>query len=232
MPTLTPNKLTGGTARPSDVLYVDPDQQMSDQLLPQMLVESELNASFVTDLLSAVLTHERCGRHLYRSVAGRTQNPILQAKYEDFGRETERHAELSEELIRGLGGNPDYVSSMARAVQGTDGKLLESTFLLSGTLDVMTLETAMLDAVIIAETVDHGHWETMSQLRDSLPDGALRDLFSTAVDEVEPQEDEHLEWAKSTKAKLTMLQAQSSTAAKAGMKAEEMVATVKNWLRD
>jgi rubrerythrin len=231
MTVLTPSKAEGATTKASEMLYVESEHQMSDAKLPPMLVDSGLNAGFVTDLLSAVLTHERAGRHLYRSVAERSHNPVLKAKYEEFGRETERHAELCEQLIERLGGNPQYVSPMARAVEGTDGKLVESTFLLSGSLDVMTQETAMLDAVLIAETVDHGHWELMAKLRDELPDGELRTAFSAAVDEVRPDEEEHLEWVKSTKSKLTMLQAKSSAAATIGMKAEEMVATVKSWLR-
>ena len=121
---------------------------------------------------------------------------------------------------------------MARAVQGMDTKLLESTFLTSGGLDLMTQETAMLDAVLVAETIDHGHWELMEKLRDALPDGELRDAFSTAVDEVLADEDEHLLWAKGTKERMVMLQATSSTAASMGMKAEEMVATIKGWFTD
>jgi hypothetical protein len=49
------------------------------------------------------------------------------------------------------------------------------------------------------------------------------------VGEVEEQEDEHLEWAMSTKAKMTMLQAQSSLATTIGVKAEEMIARVRGW---
>src|SRR5205823_11962091 len=33
------------------------------------------------DLLGAVLAHEQCGMHLYRAVAGATQNPVLKSRY-------------------------------------------------------------------------------------------------------------------------------------------------------
>lgn len=229
MPVLTPTKDNGATTAGSEVIYTEPGRRMTEDQLPPLLVESDLNAAFVTDLLSAVTAHERCGHHLYRSVAGRTHNPMLRSKYEEFGGETQRHAELCEQLVTRIGGNPQYVSPMARAVEGSDTKLLESTFLLSGGLDIMTQESAMLDAVIIAETVDHNHWELMEKLRDGLPEGELRDAFSAAVDEVVPDEDEHLMWAKTTKERMTMLQAKSSAATSMGMKAEEMMATVKNW---
>ncbi len=46
-----------------------------------------------------MLTHERCGRHLYRSCESRSNNPVLQAKYREFGEQTERHVEILEGLI-------------------------------------------------------------------------------------------------------------------------------------
>src|SRR3546814_13386017 len=81
------------------------------------------NAAFVADLLSACLAHERCGTHLYRSVAGRTNNAILKAKYEEFGDETLRHVGILEELVASLGGNPSYVSPLARAVRSEERRV-------------------------------------------------------------------------------------------------------------
>lgn len=217
MTVLTPTKDDGAVTNGTEVIYTEPGRRLTEEMLPPMLVASDLNAQFVTDLLSAVLTHERCGTHLYRSVGGRTHNPMLQGKYSEFGEETERHAALCEQLITTLGGNPNYVSPMARAVQGMDTKLLESTFLTSGGLDLMTQETAMLDAVILAETVDQGHWQLMEKLRDDLSEGELRDAFSVAVDEVGPQEDEHLLWATTTKERMVTMQAKSSAVMAMGM---------------
>src|SRR3546814_14308391 len=91
MPTLTPTKDTGGTAKASDVVYVEPERTVTDADLAKMIDIDGANAAFVADLLSACLAHERCGTHLYRSVAGRTNNAILKAKYEEFGDETLRH---------------------------------------------------------------------------------------------------------------------------------------------
>src|SRR5690606_10190958 len=172
----------------------------------------------------------RCGTHLYRSVAGRTNNPVLKRQYEHFGEETYHHVEVLEELITSMGGNPMYVSPMARAVEATDSNLLESTFLLTGSLDVTTAELAMLDAVFLAECADHANWSLLSELVDMLPDGPMRDAVRRAVDEVEEQEDEHLEWARDTKEKLVKLQASNKVLPKVGATAEEMIAQVRSWL--
>lgn len=231
-PTLMPTHENGTTAKASPVVYVPPQRQMTSERIEAEMEDTGLNRPFVADLLSAMLAHERCGRHLYRSVAGRTHNPVLRNKYEEFGRETEEHVRILEQIIAAMGGDPQYVSPMARATEGQDTKLVESTFMLSGSLDTMTAEMAMLDAVLLAETIDQSNWSVMSALTAQLPAGELRDTVSGLVEQVVDEEDEHLEWARSMRSRMTMLQAQSSTAAALGAKAEEMVETVKGWFSD
>jgi rubrerythrin len=232
VPILTPTKTTGGVTKALPGVYAEPDRYVDDVALAAAMPDTGLNNAFLADLLSAVLTHERCGRHLYRSCEGRTSNPVLQAKYREFGGETERHAELVEELVIASGGNPSYLSPLARAVEGTDSNILESTFLLRGSIDLATAEMAMLDAVALAESMDHANWKLMAKLSDQLPEGTLRDRFQSAVSEVEPQEDDHLTWALDTKERLTLLQISSSTTSAVAIKAEEVLARVQNWLAD
>lgn len=230
MAILTPTKDKGATTKPLPPVYVEPKQKTTDEQLRELLPDLGINTPFFADLLSGMITHERCGRHLYRSVEGRTNNPVLKAKYKEFGEETERHVEILENLITEMGGNPNYVSPAARAIEATDSKLLESTFMLDGSLDIMTAEMAMLDAVFLAESADHANWKTLGALVALLPEGSLRASFRGAVEEVEAQEDDHLGWAQDTKQKLVLLEAKSTALAKAGAKAEEVVARVKSWL--
>jgi len=230
MTTLTPTKITGATAQPAEMLYVDPERQIAEEAVAEAMDLPGVNSGFVADVISAMLTHERCGVHLYRSVGTRSQNPVLQRRYKEFGDETEHHVEVLEQLVTTVGGNPNYVSAMARVVEATDARILESTFMLSGAADVMTQELGMLDAVFLAESIDHANWHTFAALVDSMPAGAVKEACTAAVAEVEDQEDEHLEWARSTKDRLVQLQAGSSLVTKAGMKAEEALSTVRNWL--
>lgn len=230
MTVLTPTKETGGQTKDSPLIYSEAPQQVTDDQLAAQLTVDGINTAFLADMLSGFLTHERCGRHLYRSVAGRTNNPMLKQKYEHFGQETERHVEILEQLITSSGGNPSYVSPLARAVEASNSKLIESTFLAEGTLDPMTAELAMLDAVFVAEALDQANWQAMQQACTALPEGPVRDGFESAVAEVLSQEDEHFGWAHQTRAKLTMLQLRSSAMASMGLKAEGMMARVKEWL--
>ena len=87
----------GSEAKPVGLLYVEPERAVVDAGSDTALARSGLEAEFLADLLSACLAHERCGVHLYRSVAGRSQEPTLVSWYEHFGEETLRHVELLEQ---------------------------------------------------------------------------------------------------------------------------------------
>jgi rubrerythrin len=228
MSILTPTKDKGATALPNDMLYVDPQSRVDEDMLrTQLSAVQGVDPVFLANVLSGYLQHERCGTHLYRSVAGRTANPVLKAKFEEYGAQTRRHVEILETLIGAAGGNPAFVSPMARAIEAMDSKLLESTFLGSGALDPLTADMAMLDAVFIAESVDHANWEAMGKIAEQLDDGEIKTAFLEAVAEVEQQEDEHLGWARDMRSKMTMLQLDASMVAKGMAKMEEIVAKLK-----
>jgi rubrerythrin len=229
MPTLTPTAPVGARSAAQGMTAVDPARQFTEGERQQFLDGTGLNGPFVADLLSDMLTHLRCGAHLYRSVATRTNNPVLKRQYEHFGEETVEHVDILETLISQLGGDPMYVSPAARATEKADSALVESTFLLAGSVDIMTQELVMLDAVMLAEAKDHANWSGLGKLVDTFPEGEVRDHVGRAVGQVEPQEDEHLGWAQDMRSKMIALQVQSGLMATAGAKAEEMVARVKGW---
>ena len=103
----------------------------------------------------------------------------------------------------------------------------KSTFLLSGSVDLMTQELVMLDAVLLAEAKDQANWAALSTLAGELPEGDIRAAFQRAIDEVVPQEAEHLGWARDMRAKLIGMQARSGTMAKMGPRAEETIARIR-----
>jgi hypothetical protein len=57
----------------------------------------------------------------------------------------------------------------------------------------------MIEAVAVAETKCHANWELLGRLAAALPDGPARRAMDAAVAEVQPQEDEHLAWASTTR---------------------------------
>lgn len=229
-PTLTPTADKGARSRAMEMTYVDPAREVTPDQFDDMMSGIGMNGPFIADLLSDMLTHERGGARLYATVAGRTNNPVLRNRYEQFGQETLEHAQILEELISRLGGDPMYVSPPARATEAANGKLIESTFMLQGSIDLMQQELVMLDAVLLAEAKDRSNWVCLSQLTQRLPEGDVRAAFQEAIDRVEPQEDEHVGWANDMRCKLISTQASSRTMQVMGAKAEELVAAIKSWL--
>jgi len=193
---------TGGTSKPLDAVYVPAEAQVAP-VSDKQLAEAGLDVAVLFDLLSACAAHERCGTHLYRSVAARTNSAELREKYEHFGAETLEHVELLEELISSAGGDPSYVSPAARATEHSAGALLESTFLLGGSVDEVTAEAVMLEAVMLAEAKDHANWQFLSELTTMLPaKGKLRKAFEQTTERVLEQEVEHYGWAREALAAL------------------------------
>lgn len=231
MPTNAAHHL-GATSKPMPQVYVDPTRAVTDEELVAMADGAGLNGPFVADVLSDALMHERCGFHLYRSVAGRTHNPVLKAKYEQYGDETLTHITVLEDLIATLGGDPGYVSPAARGTEKYDTGTLEGSFLLSGSVDLMTQELMMLNAVVLAETIDHANWETLAALGEACPDGPVKDAVVRAVEQVLPQEAEHHGWAVETRQTMILVQARSKALQTVGVAMETAVAKIASLFDD
>lgn len=229
MPTLIPTADTGARSEPVGMTTVDPARVPLPAGREAFLDGTGLNGPFVADLLSDMTAHERGGAALYRSVAGRTHNPVLRQRYTHFGHQTTDHVEVLENLVGRLGGDPNYVSPSARATEKAGLMLVESTFLLGGSVDPMAQELVMLDAVLLAEAKDHANWSGLSQLVPELPEGEVRSAVQEAVDRVESEEDDHLGWAQDMRTKLISAQVKSGTMQVVAARAEEVVARIQGW---
>lgn len=213
----------GGTAKPAPMVAIDPERLMLDEDLAAMGSDAGLNGPFLSDTLSDVLMHARCGFHLYRSLAGRSNNPMLKAQYTRSIEKAENQIAIVERLITELGGDPGYTSPIARVTEKYDFGALEGSFLLSGSVDLMDQEMAMLNAVVLAETVTVGNWETLAALAEGLPDGATKDALTRAVEEVLPTPHEVFTWARDTRQQMILLQARSKTMQTVGLGASALM---------
>src|SRR5215207_5335050 len=169
MTTITPTKDDGALSVSVEMTEVPPEQTATTEMLEAFAPGSGFNGRFFADLLSAFLAHEQCGVHLYRTVAGATQNPVLKSRYAEFLAQTEQHVRVLEELIMALGGDPYYVSPSARLVHSMNAHLMMGVVLAAGSADVLDREMAMLEAVVLAETKDHADWSFLSTLVQEAP---------------------------------------------------------------
>jgi len=198
-PLLIETKATGGRTMALSMTCTEPERAVTEeQLRATLLPDAGLNVPFVAGTLSAFLAHERAGAALYRVAAEHSENPMLVAKYDEFRRETEEHIGIYQRLITDLGGDPHYVSPAARITEQLGAKLLEGPVLLAGSVDLVTLETTFLEAVLIAEHKCRDNWQLLAQLGGQLPEGAGRRAIEVAVEQVQRHEDEHVRWAHDT----------------------------------
>ena len=228
MPTLIPTADTGARAMPVGLTHVDPARVMLPSEKDAFLAGSGLNGPFVADLLSDMTAHERGGAALYRSVAGRTHNPVL--KQQAIPTSSTRRSSTWRCSRPWSAASAATRATSARRPgppRGPGLGLVESTFLLAGSVDLMTQELVMLDAVLLAEAKDHANWSGLSELVDVMPEGEVRDAVREAVQRVEPEEDEHLGWAQDMRTKLIAAQVRSGAVQSVTTKAEEMVARIK-----
>lgn len=190
-------KEVDGKTIPTAMTVVAPEQEQPIEALEEVAADAGVEGRALSDLLSAFVTHERDGVHLYRTVAARTSNDEWRKRYEEFGAETAEHVQIYEQLIEMLGGDPAYVSPSARMTTYRATKLLESA-LLSGSVSPDALDLVDLEAVLIAEAKCHENWEFLGELAEMLPEGSTQDAILAAVEEVEDDEDKHLEWARTS----------------------------------
>jgi hypothetical protein len=215
-PFLTTTYDSGGVAKASPEVTVPPDRARATESLAGF-AGGQLNPPFLADFCSAVLTHAQCGRHLFRSVAGRTQNLVLKRRYEQVAEQAERTILRLQELLPRLGGEPGYISPSARATEKLDQGALDATFILDGSLDILTRELAMLDAVVVASTVDNSNWDLLAEVCAELGEGAERTALAAVVDAVRPDVAENHLWALQTRKRMVMMQARHPV--RAGMQA-------------
>jgi hypothetical protein len=157
---------------------------------------------------------------------------MLKSRYQHFGDQTAEHIVVLQELITAIGGDPGYVSPSARAMEKLDHGALEATFMLDGSVDVLTRELLMLDAVVLAETVDHANWQSIAAMGDALGTGPAKDAFAAATARVGPEEDDHIGWATQRRAQLVHLQATRPVVTAVAATAETAMEWVKGWFAD
>jgi hypothetical protein len=65
-------------------------------------------------------------------------------------------------------------------------------------------EINAIENIILAETKDHADWELLGKIARQTDDAKILDVLNAAVSEVEPEEEEHLQWTQEQFSRLEM----------------------------
>jgi len=96
-------------------------------------------------------------------------------------------------VVANLGGDRAYMSRGAKVAEQKAQALLK-------THDSVRWHEARgsglnaIENLVIAETKDRADWQLPGHLARGSGDSKLRDVLKPAVDEVEPEDDQHLSW--------------------------------------
>lgn len=170
----------GAAIKPGPMISVVPDREVTDEMLAEVGTGTGLNGPFLADQLSAWITHERMAVNLFTMLGHRTTNPVLQALFGQLKATAVQAVAVWEALITGLGGNPQYASPMGRMTEGMDSKIVES-FLLNGSADPLTFESAGLQAAFAALSLDVLNTQALATFADKADDGDAKQAMDKAA---------------------------------------------------
>lgn len=165
---------------------------------------ASVSRELLRDKLSECLTVERGGLKLYERALQIVTDPDVSMKFREFREQTRNHESVLIRVITELGMDPSYMSPTAKLAKRKAESLL-STMASGDGNDYLPSNAEQINAIeniVLGETKDHANWEMLGKIARQSDDDKLRDVLKPAVAEVEPQEDEHLSWAKEQMARL------------------------------
>jgi hypothetical protein len=221
---------TGATIKPGPMITVVPSRRISDEQLAHFGEGTGLNGPFLADILSACVTHQRMGGNLFRMLESRTANPVFQAMYAELLASGEQSVAACERLIGQLGGNPQYASPPARLQEGMDAKVIES-LLLSGSADLLSLETAGLMAAYCALVLSLLHAETLETLAGEATDSDAKQALVQGAREIAVVARSGRDQTREAMDKALLLQAKHPVGQKLMQGMEKVTAAVRDKFR-
>lgn len=162
---------------------------------------ARISHAVLRDKLSEFLAVEKGGLKLYERALQVVIDPEVSRKFREFREQTRKHETILIRVMSALGMDPDYVSPGARMAAQKAAALLNTMTEANG-LASQASEINAIENIVLAETKDHADWELLGKIARQSDDEKIREVLKPAVAEVEPQEDEHLSWAKAEFARL------------------------------
>jgi rubrerythrin len=150
-----------------------------------------MNQDQLNELLYQALETELGGVQVYESALRCVQNEMLREEWESYHKQTMRHVEIVEGVIRAFGLDPTADTPGRKVVQHIGAALVKAMemALAEGTKESAELVAA--ECVTLAETKDHLNWELIGEAAQGVK-GPRAEALRSAFEEVEEQEDEHL----------------------------------------
>ena len=171
--------------------------------LKDFTTSANIKGPLLMDKLSEFLTVERGGVKLYQLATQQVRDPEVLNRFREFYEQTRKHVDILSRVIAALGGDPKYMSPAAKLAEEKAEALLKTMTQLDG-MGPQQIELNAIENIVIAETKDHADWQLLGHIAHRSSDSHLREVLKPAVDEVEPEEDQHLSWTNEQMGRLAL----------------------------
>jgi len=158
-----------------------------------------ISHEMLRDKLSEFLAVEKGGLKLYERALQTVRDPDVVKKFTTFREQTRKHESILIRVIQKLGMDPEYMSHGAKVATEKANALLKT---MEDGLTGKAAEINAVENIVIAETKDHADWELLGKISRQSNDEKIREALKDAVSEVEPEEDQHLNWTKEQMSRL------------------------------
>jgi rubrerythrin len=173
------------------------------EVVKDYFTNAEIDKAALMKKLSEFLAVEEGGQKLYEKALTLVIDSEVRSKFREFLQQTRDHQKKLTQIIKQLGGNPRTKSPTAQVATAKAEALLKAMGLRA--LSKQENELNAMENIVLAETKDHADWELLGKIARQTTDAQLRKALKDAVNTVEEQEDEHLNWTKKKLAELEMI---------------------------
>lgn len=145
----------------------------------------------LNELLCEALETELGGVQVYTTALRCVANEDLKEEWEKYLQQTQRHVEIVQDILAGLGIDANADTPGRQVVRHIGESLVEAMEMALENADQGAAQIVAAECVVLAETKDHLNWELIGEAAKKAK-GDIAKALKTAYQEVEEQEDEHL----------------------------------------
>lgn len=155
------------------------------------MTNNTLLGTVPVDLLYQALETEKGGVQIYTTALRLAINEDLREEWNKYLEQTKNHVQVVSDILKALDLDPDAETPGRKVVRYIGTSLVKTMELASRCADPQAAQIVAAECVVLAETKDHLNWELMGELaKKATAEEAA--LLMPAVEQVEPEEDEHL----------------------------------------
>ena len=143
------------------------------------------------ELLYQALETELGGVQVYTTALRCAVNEDLKEEWEEYLDQTRNHVRVVEGLMSELGLDSELETPGRKIVRQIGESLVKAMEMALKTVDREAAQVVAAECVVLAETKDHLNWELIGETAKNSK-GDIAKALSSAHEEVEEEEDEHL----------------------------------------